>query len=151
LTKASTRLPGNAIENRPNQGRKSRAAEVVAQVKLNFAGALVRLAHRREVPASVQTRKRALKQLHPHLPTRLMQVAGGKALLQAADGHAHSSGHGVLLSHQHLCPITPRQKLRIPIDISHQSKHLFGTEPDQNRLLNRFHTIECFSDCRTGT
>ncbi|UUZ66130.1 hypothetical protein LP417_31200 [Polaromonas sp. P1-6] len=70
-----------------------------------------------------------------------MNIARGEFLREAGHGDADFCRHavGVFLKHRSL--VAPGQKLWVIGDIGDQCKHFGCAVPDQNGLVNGFHTM----------
>src|SRR4030095_14790506 len=70
-------------------------------------------------------------------------------LMERAEGQPHLRRHAGLVLLDHLGTVAPGQELGILRDIGHQGVHLVGAVPDQDGLVNGFHSMgtACATDC----
>ena len=94
------------------------------------------------MPLTIELRERAIHQLEADFAVFFVNVARGEALRQAGNGNSDFGGHAMGGFLKHRSPVTPGQKLGVIGDVGDQCKHFGCAVPDQNGLVNGFHTIK---------
>jgi hypothetical protein len=70
-----------------------------------------------------------------------MCVLGGETLFEPGKGNTHLGPHALGRLVKDCSLVTPRQKLGVTRNVDHQIEHFGSAVPNQDGLLNGFHTI----------
>src|SRR3569833_754757 len=127
---------GNLVEDGAEREAAGLVGELEIHVERHLAGLL---AQRLETPVALEAAERPFDQPHFDHLIFLQSIAGGKGLLEATARKLERGPHLVVVTTLHLRRFTPRQKLRIGVDVVHQRIHLRRTIRHQGTAIDNRH------------